>query len=427
MKTRIYGGKLLTRPGVSQAAEGEVWIEDSRILMAGPADRKAAELAGPWDVEINASRCLVLPGFKNAHTHSAMTFLRSYADDLPLQEWLTRAVFPLEAKLTPENIYDCSRLAVMEYLSSGITANFDMYYEMPAAAKASEDCGFRTVFCGGVNDPYGSAEEITALLKDWYERLNGNHPLISFRLGFHAEYTTCAENLKAIAELAQELKAPVYTHNSETRREVKECVGRYGMTPTAYLDSLGMFDFGGGGFHCNYLSEEDIEIFRERKLYIVTNPASNCKLASGIAPLVEYDRAGIGLALGTDGPASNNCLDMFREMFLATALQKLSRHDASAMDAGRVLRMATEGGAMAMGLTDCLELAPGQQADLILIDLDQPNMQPEYHLDKNLVYSGSKSNVKLTMVAGKVLYENGEYHIGADPEEIYARAGRVLS
>ena len=159
----------------------------------------------------------------------------------------------------------------------------------------------------------------------------------------------------------------------------------------------------------------------------MTNPASNCKLASGIAPLVEYDRAGIGLALGTDGPASNNCLDMFREMFLATALQKLSRHDASAMDAGRVLRMATEGGAMAMGLTDCLELAPGQQADLILIDLDQPNMQPEYHLDKNLVYSGSKSNVKLTMVAGKVLYENGEYHIGADPEEIYARAGRVLS
>lgn len=424
MRIRIYGGKILIKPGITRPEPGEIWIEDGRVIYSGsPREKNAPE---KWDQELDAAGCLVMPGFKNAHTHSAMTFLRSYADDLPLHRWLEEAVFPLEARLTREDIYWCSCLAILEYLSGGITANFDMYYELPTVAKASADCGFRTVCVSGVNDPYGSTEEIEALLREWKEEIGSMSPLVSFRLGFHAEYTTCRKNLERIADLAREWETPVFTHNAETKKEVEDCLARYGKTPTAFLDSLGMFQYGGGGYHCVYLTEEDIEIFRKRNLCIVTNPGSNCKLASGTAPLLRYQEAGIPLALGTDGAASNNCLDMFREMFLATALQKLKSGDAAAMGADRVLRMATEGGAAAMGLADCMSLEAGQRADLVFIDLKQPNMQPEYHPDWNLVYSGSKSNVKLTMVDGKVLYENGRYHIGIDPEEIYARAGRVL-
>ena len=186
-----------------------------------------------------------------------------------------------------------------------------------------------------------------------------------------------------------------------------------------------MFRHGGGGYHCVLMSAEDLDIFAEHSLYAITNPASNLKLASGIAPVEEFLQRGIPVAIGTDGPASNNCLDMFREMFLVTALAKYRENDASAVDAGKVLRMAAVGGAGSMGLSDCDILAAGKQADLILIDLHQPNMQPINHIVKNLVYSGSKSNVALTMIAGKILYERGSFFIGEDPEAVYAKANEI--
>ena len=187
-----------------------------------------------------------------------------------------------------------------------------------------------------------------------------------------------------------------------------------------------MFGYGGGGYHGVYLNDADLEIFRRRGLWMVTNPGSNVKLASGIAPLQKMLDAGVNLALGTDGPASNNCLDFFREMFLATGLQKLRENDASAMPADRVLEMATVGGARAMGLSDCDTLAPGKCADLVMLDLHQPNMQPLNNIAKNVVYSGSKQNVKLTMVNGRILYEDGQFHIGADPEEVYRRCNEII-
>ena len=164
-----------------------------------------------------------------------------------------------------------------------------------------------------------------------------------------------------------------------------------------------------------------MDILKEQGIYAVTNPASNAKLASGIAPITAMQKKGISLAIGTDGPASNNCLDMFREMFLVTALAKLREEDASACPADKVLQMATTGGAMAMGLTDCDCIAKDKQADLIVIDLHQPNMQPEHNIIKNLVYSGSKQNVKLTMIAGRILYEDGQFHVGEEPEKIYEK------
>ena len=420
MRIRIYNARILTMQDDRPVFCGELHTEDGTITYVGE-EKKTAE--GAWDREIDAKGNLLMPGFKNAHTHSAMTFLRSYADDLPLQEWLYNQVFPMEAKLTPEDVYWAAMLANLEYLTSGITANFDMYMKNESNAKASVDMGFRTVLCGSINDFGGTVEEI----EEEYLHFNKYHPLISYQLGFHAEYTTKRQILEDMAALGKKYKAPVFTHNSETDNEVAGCKERYGTTPTAFLNSLGMFDYGGGGFHCVHMTQEDLDICKEKGIWVVTNPSSNLKLASGIAPVQKMLSMGIGLAIGTDGPASNNCLDMFREMFLVTALQKVSLSDAAAMDAMEVLHMATVGGAKAMGLTDCDVLAEGKCADLIMIDLQQPNMQPLNNITKNIVYSGSKQNVKMTMVDGKILYEDGVFHVGTAPEEIYAKVNESIT
>lgn len=419
MNIRIKNARILTMEEPMEIFMGELHVKENKISYVG----KTLEDANVnFDREIDAEGNLIMPGFKNAHTHSAMTFLRSYAEDLPLKEWLYNKVFPMEAKLTPQDIYDLSVLGIMEYLTSGITANFDMYMSPDFGAKASVDCGFRTVLCGSANDFGGTRES----LKKEYEEFNNYHELISYILGFHAEYTTSKELMLQIADLARELKTPIFLHNSETKEEVDGCLERYQMTPTAFLDSIGMFEYGGGGFHCVYMTEEDMEICKKRNLYVVSNPASNTKLASGIAPITELLSKGIPVALGTDGPASNNCLDMFREMFLVTGLQKLRHMDAMAVSAKDVLKMATVNGAHAMGLKDCDTLAVGKYADLIMIDLQQPNMQPMNNIEKNLVFSGSKQNVKMTMINGKVLYEDGKFHIGKEPKDVYQKANEII-
>lgn len=418
MNTRFYNARILSMTDSQPPHTGEVWVEGNTITYVGSGKQDAPQ----WDREINLNGNVLMPGFTNAHTHSAMTFLRSFADDLPLQDWLNKQIFPMEAKLNEEHIYHLSKLAILEYLTSGITSNFDMYLTPDSIVQASIDSGFRTVLTGAVNDFSQSVE----LVDHWYQTYNDYHELISFELGFHAEYTTSRDKLEAIAALAKKYQAPVYTHNSETESEVQQCVSRTGMTPTVYLDSLGIFDYGGGGYHCVHMSDEDLNIVQQRGLSVVTNPASNLKLASGIAPISEMLRRGINIGIGTDGPASNNCLDMFREMFLVTGLAKVREQNAAAVSADDVLRMATVGGAKAMNLPRCGTIQEGQLADLIVIDLDQPNMQPLNNIAKNIVYAGSKQNVLLTMVNGIIRYERGEFHIGTDPEEIYATAQGII-
>ena len=420
MKIRIYNARILTMQQDMPLFLGELQVEDGKITYVGEEKKASGD---SWDREIDAEGNLLMPGFRNAHTHSAMTFLRSYADDLPLQEWLYNQVFPMEAKLTEEDVYWAAMLANLEYLTSGITANFDMYMKNESNAKASADMGFRTVLCGSINDFGGTVEEI----EEEYLHFNKYNPLISYQLGFHAEYTTKRQILEDMAALGKKYKAPVFTHNSETENEVAGCIERYGTTPTAFLNSLGMFDYGGGGFHCVHMTQEDLDICKEKGIWVVTNPSSNVKLASGIAPIQKMLSMGIGLAIGTDGPASNNCLDMFREMFLVTALQKVSLSDAAAVDALEVLHMATAGGARAMGLADCDVLAEGKCADMVLLDLQKPNMQPLNNITKNIVYSGSKQNVKMTMIDGKILYEDGVFHVGTAPEEIYAKVNESIT
>ena len=411
---RFFNGRLLSFKNGFEITDDEVWTNGSEIAFVGKNHDKKA------DREIDLNGNLLMPAFKNAHTHSAMTFARSLADDLPLQPWLYDMIFPMEAKLNESDIYTLSRLAFLEYLSSGISACFDMYYYPEAMAKASVDAGFRTVMCGAVNN----FKESVSLLDEYYQKYNSYNELISYRLGFHAEYTTSKELMNGIALLAEKHEAPVFTHSSETKSEVEECLERYGKTPTELFEELGLFNYGGGGFHSVWMSENDLEIYKKHGIWAVINAGSNSKLASGIAPLEKMQKAGINTAIGTDGPSSNNALDMFREMYLAAVTQKLKTSDAAACDAAELLKSATVGGAHCMGLYNCDIIDTGKKADLTVIDLHRPNMQPINNIIKNIVYSGSKENVKLTMINGKILYENGEF-IGTDIEKIYYEAQKI--
>ncbi len=429
MKIRFYNARILAMDDSFDILEGELWVKENKILYIGDGkdtERILKEEEGgriEWDREIDVKRNLLMPGFKDAHTHTAMTFLRSYADDLPLQDWLNNQVFPKEALLTPEDIYWLTRHGIMEYLTSGITSAMDMYMQTGQIAQAAIDSGFRMVQVGSINDFGGRVSDC----EREFQSLNNLHELSSYMFGFHAEYTTSREIMLGLADLAEKYKAPVWMHNSETKAEVEGCKERYhGLTPTQLFDELGIYNYGGGGYHCVWMDEKDLQIFKEKNLSVITNPASNAKLASGIAPIQTMLDMGIQIGIGTDGAASNNCLDMFREMFLTTALAKLRGMDASAVDARQVLKMATVNGARAMGLKNADVLAEGKLADLIMIDMRQPNMQPENNIVKNLVYSGSKQNVKMTMINGKILYEDGNFYTGEDLDYLNRKANEII-
>lgn len=427
MNIRLFNARILTMEKNCEIFSGEVWVKNEKIVYVAEEKEIEEKWRGEdvphinWDLQIDCEENLLMPGFKDAHTHSGMTLMRSLADDMPLDRWLNETIFPTEEKLTGEDIYYFTKLAILEYLTSGITSIFDMYIKPEATAKACLDMGMRCVLVSGLNNFTSSIQQV----EDEYIRWNKKNSLISYQLGCHAEYTTDKELLIKLSALAHRFHAPVYLHLSETAKEVKDCLKRYGMTPAVFLDTLGLFDYGGGGYHCVHLNREDMDVFCRRRLNVITNPASNAKLASGVAPIKEFLERKIPVAIGTDGPASNNCLDMFREMFLVAGLSNLREMDAASIDAFEVLKMATVNGAKAMGLNKSDTLSKGKLADLILIDLKQPNMQPIHNISKNIVYSGSKSNVKMTMINGKILYHNGKYNIGETPEAIYKKCEEI--
>lgn len=413
MITLLKNARILTFKN-DEIIEGDIAVTDNKISFIG--DHYEGQTP---DRVIDCEKNLLMPGFKDAHAHTAMVFARSAADDLPLHDWLYETIFPMEAQFQSNDIYHLTKLGILEYLTSGITAAFDMYFNPPEIIRASEEMGFRTVILAT------SDSEPISLLRERYLELNKEGSLISYQLGIHAEYTTKPERIKAVADLAKELNAPTFTHVGETESEVQGCVDRYGKTPLSYLVSQGFFANGGGAFHCNYFTDEEIELCKKLGIYVVTNPGSNVKLASGIAPLVKYQNAGVKLAIGTDGAASNNSLDMFKEMYLASVLQKVSRKDAAAMDGFDVLKMATVGSAHAMGLKDCDVLDVGKYADIIMIDLQNPAMQPIHNIPKNIVYAGSKDIVKMTMINGKVLYFDHKFYVDEPISSIYENAQRI--
>ncbi len=260
MKIRLYNARILITENHSfEIIPGELHILNNRIEKVVSGDYADNT---DFDREIDCNNNLLMPGFKNAHTHTAMTFLRSYADDLPLMDWLYKQVFPREGQLNKDDVYWLSILGIMEYLTSGITSNFDMYFFPPVNIQASLDCGYRTVLTSGFNDFGGDINKV----EEDYSFVNSKGDLASFILGFHAEYTTSMEHMEQMAALAEKVKSPIFLHNSETQKEYKECIERWGKTPTELTDSLGMYKYGGGGYHCVWFEDKDFEIYMERGL-----------------------------------------------------------------------------------------------------------------------------------------------------------------
>lgn len=420
MKIRFYNGNVMTMNPSNDIFYGEVHTEDDKITYVGKETK-----GGSFDRQVDLKGGVTMPGFKDCHCHSPMTLFRNYADDLPLDEWLYDKIFPLEAKLTGESVYWGTLLAVLEYLSGGITAVCDMYFLDEWLMKAMADGGMRCVFVKGMSDNGKFTPETLAACERNYCKLNGMSHLVRYDLGVHAEYTASRQLLKGAAELSAKLGEPVSIHLSESKKEVADCVAKYGDRPAFEVAKYGLFDRGGMAYHCVYLDRDEMRLLASKKVTAVINPASNLKLANGVAPVTDMLEEGLNVAIGTDGPASNNGLDMFREMYLTSVLQKGRTGNPAAMPAETVLKMATVNGAKAMRLYDCDCLAVGKQADMIVLDLDRPNMRPLANLQKSIVFSADRTNVRMTVVAGRILYEDGKFYTDIPAEEIYRRCEQI--
>ena len=415
MKTLLKNARILTMVD-RNITHGNIVIENNRIIYIG----EDVDKYSPFDVIRDINNNLLMPGFKNAHTHSAMTFLRSKTDNYNLQDWLFKVVIPREDLLKEEDVYALSKVAFLEYLTSGITACFDQYYFPLGTAKAAQEMGMRVVLLGTYNSLYNKED-----VRRFYHLFNDKEGLVKYCFGIHAEYTCSDEEMEIMHQLIQEEKAIFFTHISETEKEVQDCYEKRGKSPVKYLIEKGMYDFGGGGYHCVHFNKDDAELFKKYNLSVVTCPGSNTKLASGIAPINQYYKLGINVAIGTDGPASNNSLDMFKEMTLIYASTKIKEKDPTVLDPFNILEMATVNGSKAMGLKDNDTLEVGKIADIIEIDLSRPNMQPINNIINNIVFSGSKDNIAMTMIDGKILYADRKFYVGEKIEDIYKQCQMV--
>lgn len=422
-RIRFYNARILDIE-TGKISKGELITSDGKIEDVGTIKSK-----GPFAREIDANNNLLIPTFKNGHSHSAMTILRASAENMVLMDWLTKVVFPHEAKMTEEDVYWGCKLSILEMVRAGIGATFDMYFFTHAMAKAFSESGFRASFCAAI-----SGDDVDAKIKQLekeYDELNSYSPLIKYYAGIHAEYTCSDGLLEAVSKFVNKRQIPFYTHLSEAVGESEGCIERRGVTPAELFHKLGLWNYGGGVYHAVHVTDKDIDLMKEHNISVSTNPCCNAKIASGIAPVEEYIKKGIRLGVGTDGPASNNSISMFKEMYMLVCMQRIKSMKPDAMPAFRVLQAATMGSAELMGLSNALSLKKGQAADLVMIDMHSPNMVPEADVANNLVYAGGNENVLMTMVNGKILYENGKYNIGVDPEVVYSevqkRRERIFS
>jgi 5-methylthioadenosine/S-adenosylhomocysteine deaminase len=404
----VQVGAIVRHPQCAELAPAYIRIEDGVIREVG-----SGRYDGPTDGidVVNRPRCVAMPGLINCHGHAAMTLLRGAGDDMPLMQWLNERIFPLEAKLTAEAIYWGTLLACWEMIQSGTTCFTDMYMSMDHAARAVEESGLRGVLSVGLVglDPEAGKlglERTRRFASAWHGAAEGR---IRVMLGPHAPYTCPPQYLEQVAALSAELDLPVQIHVSETRDEVEQCRREFGKTPVVLLNDLGLLNRPVLAAHCVHLTDEDIQILATHDVRVAHNPQSNLKLASGIAPVVRLRQAGVTVGLGTDGAASNNNLDMFEEMRLAATLHKGVSGDATAIAAWEAFEMATTAGARAVFLDPHHgRLEPGAPADLVLLDLDSPQLVPVHDLVSNIVYSAGAGNVTDVFVAGRPLLVNGE-------------------
>ncbi|MBO5430144.1 MAG: amidohydrolase [Peptococcaceae bacterium] len=420
-KIWIQNTQILTMTG-APLFTGDILIENETIKSIGLVDPRDTEGA----YIIDGRRTVVMPGLVNTHTHAAMTLLRSYADDMELMPWLNDKIWPAEAKFVNEYIYWGSALAAVEMIQSGTTTFADMYDSMHEVAKVTEESGLRANLARGCvvfSDP-----ELKNIQKNvrLYENFNNTADgRIKVWFAPHAPYTCPPEYVEKIVEAAKSCNAGIHVHLAETLDEQRQIAEGYGKTPTEYLNDLGVFELPTLAAHSVYLNDSDIAILKEHNVGIAHNPSSNLKLASGIANIPKYLQAGLNVGIGTDGCSSNNTLNMFKEMTICSFVQKVNAMDPTVLPAEEILRLATIGGAKALRWDDEIgTLEVGKKADLILVDIDKPHFAPWNNPVSDLVYSAQGSDVKTTIVNGKLLMKDYEV-LTLDVERIMAETERI--
>lgn len=367
----------------------------------------------------------LMNGFYNTHCHVPMTILRGYGEGLSLQDWLFTKIFPFEAKLTPEDVYWTTKLGVMELLASGCASISDMYFHIDSEAKSIDECGMKANICNGVMS-FDPSEDLSGN-RGWNEtwalldsiRSGKFSDRIKVDMGLHAEYTNNDRVAGIIAEGAKKEGLIIHAHLSETEKEHAECKQRHnGLTPAQFMKSVGVLDCPAQFAHCVYVTEEDEDLLKKSGSFLIHNPSSNLKLGSGIAPVKRWVEKGLKVCIGTDGASSNNNLDMMEEIHVAALLCRGATRDANAVSAAEILKMATLNGALAQGRKDCGVLKVGNRADIIVLDLSSPHMQPDVNTLANVVFSAQSSDIVLNMIDGRVVYRDGNYAF-IDREEVY--------
>lgn len=402
----LYRGIRYLRGDDLRPEEGHLLIDDGKIAGLGPGlpfDPEAKVLSGEG--------LLAVPGFVNSHTHIAMTLLRGYGGDQALASWLNDYIWPAEARLTDEDVYWGSALAIAEMLRYGVTCIADMYDHMEIVAKIVEESGIRANLCRGmigINDQDGHAlRENDALYAVWNHSADDR---IRIWYGPHATNTCPPDYLERVAARAHQLETGIHIHIAETRAEVEDIQARYGMSPVALADRAGIFDGPCLLAHGVWLDEDDMAILKRKNVSVVHNPASNLKLASGIAPVARLLARGVNVALGTDGASSNNQLSLLREAQLAALLAKGATEDPTVVNARQALAMATIHGARALHWDDTIgSIEVGKAADLAIIDLKRPWLAPNLDLHDSLIYAAQSTDVVQTYVAGRLLYDRGTW------------------
>lgn len=393
----------------------DIAIEGSIIKYIGnvPKDFKA-------DKTIDGTGKLLMPGLINSHTHMAMTLLRNYADDLPLWEWLNDKIWPIEDRLNANDIYWGSMLGIVESIKSGVTCFSDMYYFMEDTARAVDESGIRACLSRGMMGQ-GTEEDIRyketrALYNNWHKKGDGR---ITVMVAPHAPYTCSPDYLKTVMKLAEELNTSIHIHLSESKKEVEDSFKEYGKSPIKHVYDLGLFDFHVTAAHCVHLSDEDIDIIADKKVSVINNPGSNLKLANGFAPVDKLLKKGVNVALGTDGASSNNNLNMFEEINLASIVNKGITGDPTAVPAMDAVKMATINGARALQLDNEIgSIEEGKKADVVILDIKKPHLYPMHNIISSLAYSIQASDVETVIINGNIVMENGEIKT-VDVEKIY--------
>jgi 5-methylthioadenosine/S-adenosylhomocysteine deaminase len=420
----VQGAWVLTmNPRHEVFSPGAVALKGAEIVAVGPPAELRRRYA-PARV-LDYPQGLILPGLINAHTHAAMALFRGLADDLPLEEWLNKYIFPAESRLNGDFVYWGTKLAVAEMLLSGTTTFTDMYLFADHVARAAAETGIRAVVGEVLYDfpspNYGPPAAGLKFSEDLY-RTWQDHPLIQVAIQPHAVYTCSPELLQQCGELAARCDTRLITHLSETHREVEDCQARYGATPVAHLHRLGLLNHRLLADHAVVLSEADKELLAASGAGVAHCPESNMKLASGIAPVADLLRRGVPVGLGTDGCASNNNLDLIQEMDTAAKVQKVHCLDPTVLPAPTALSLATSGGARVLGLDkEVGSLAPGLKGDLIVIDLDQPHLTPLYDPYSHLVYAATGADVQTVLVHGRIVVQDRRL-LSFDLSETLARA-----